>query len=236
MVDSGSAGLRACSRSRPGNRSLRRVQLRSAVAAQPVQLGIVGLLLDASGQLWADTPIGLHRLSAFDGESTIFSSISARLGAVGVPFGANLLQDREGRIWSQRFVYDPRSDSLYELGRADGADLGTPWFRAYAATRDGQLLFGGSKGLMVVDPTRFRRWEFKPPLAVTELKVGGALVPLVDPAWILGVAATARIQRRVRGAGLYRTPAQPVPVPPGRLRCRSGSTATPVAAWPPTTA
>ncbi|HWS25648.1 MAG TPA: two-component regulator propeller domain-containing protein [Xanthomonadales bacterium] len=175
----GSAGLFTIA---PGHRSLQRVSLRSTDAAEPIQVGIVGLLLDATGQLWADTPIGLHRLSDFDGKSTLFSSVSARLGAVGVPFGANLLQDREGRIWSQRFVYDPRGDSLYELGRADGADLGTPWFRAYAATRDGRLLFGGSKGLMVVDPTRFHRWEFKPPLAVTELKVGGALQPLINAA------------------------------------------------------
>lgn len=174
----GSAGLFTIA---PGERVLRSVRLHSSAATTPIQVGIVGLLLDSSGQLWADTPIGLHRVAGFDGESASVESISAPLGAVGVPFGANLLEDRQGRIWSQRFVYDPHGDSLYELGRADGADLGTPWFRAYAATADGLLLFGGSKGLMVVDPTRFRRWEFAPPLAITELKVGGALVPLVKP-------------------------------------------------------
>jgi signal transduction histidine kinase/ligand-binding sensor domain-containing protein len=162
----------------PATAVLRPMQMRSADDSSSIQAGVVGLLLDRAGQLWADTPNGLHRVHQIDDETVTFESISARLGDVGVPFGANLLEDREGRIWSQRFVYDPRSDSLYELGRADGADLGTPWFRAGIATRDGLMLFGGSKGLMVVDPARFRRWQFEPPLVLTELKVGGVPMPL----------------------------------------------------------
>lgn len=140
------------------------------------------MLLDHSGQLWVDTPAGLNRASGFDGRAARLEPVSARLGAVGVPFGANLLEDPQGRIWSQRFVYDPREDSLYELGRADGADLGTAWFRAYASTHDGLLLFGGSKGLMVVDPARFRRWDYTPPLVVTDIQVGGASLRLANTA------------------------------------------------------
>ncbi len=172
--------------------TLRQMRLRSADGSAPIKAGIVGLLLDRGGQLWADTPNGLHRVHLLDAGSVAFESISARLGEVGVPFGANLLEDGEGRIWSQRYVYDPRNDSLYELGRADGADLGTAWFRAYTATGDGLMLFGGSKGLMVVDPARFKRWQFEPPLAITELKVGGALIPLDAPEQGFSVAPEQR--------------------------------------------
>jgi signal transduction histidine kinase len=162
----------------PGTSRLRQLALHAPDSATPIAAGIVGLLLDRGGQLWADTPNGLHRVQQLDSANVNLVSVSARLGAVGVPFGANLLEDGAGRIWTQRFVYDPRDDSLYELGRADGADLGTPWFRAYTMTHDGLLLFGGSKGLMVVDPPRFRRWQYQPPLAITELKVGGVQLPL----------------------------------------------------------
>lgn len=160
----------------------RRVALVAGQDNVPVNAGVVGLLLDRSGQLWVDTPAGLHRATGFDGRSARLEPVSARLGAVGVPFGANLLEDAQGRIWSQRFVYDPSQDSLYELGRADGADLGTAWFRAYASTRDGLLLFGGSKGLMVVDPARFRPWDYTPPLVVTDIQVGGAPIHLTNTA------------------------------------------------------
>ncbi len=162
----------------PETSVLQSVILRSGDKSEPIQAGVVGLLLDRAGQLWADTPNGLHRVHRVDDRTVNFESISARLGGVGVPFGANLHEDREGRIWSQRFVYDPRDDSLYELGRADGADLGTAWFRASCTTHDDLMLFGGSKGLMVVDPSRFSRWQYAPPLAITEIKVDGELLTL----------------------------------------------------------
>lgn len=174
----GSTGLYTVDPAAP---ALRPLPLRAKDGVAPIQAGVVGLLVDRADQLWADTPNGLHRVRELATGAVSFEPISARLGAAGVPFGANLLEDGDGRIWSQRFVYDPHRDSLYELGRADGADLGTPWFRAYAATRDGLMLFGGSEGLMVVDPTRFRQWTFRPPLTITELKIGGVLTPLAAP-------------------------------------------------------
>ena len=173
----GSSGLYTLTAADP---ALRRVALVTGEDNAPVTVGVVGLLLDRSGELWVDTPAGLNRVSGFDGRSARLIPVSARLGAVSEPFGANLLEDRQGRIWTQRFVYDPREDSLYELGRADGADLGTAWFRAYAQTHDGLLLFGGSKGLMVVDPTRFRRWDYTPPLVVTDIQLAGSPLHLVN--------------------------------------------------------
>ncbi|GMU44544.1 MAG: hypothetical protein IT479_14475 [Xanthomonadales bacterium] len=179
VLAGGSTGMFVASVADP---VVRKVNLHAAIDGAPVAIGVLGLLKDSQARLWVDTAAGLYRLLELAGESARIDSVGERLGAVGQPFGANLLEDGLGRIWSQRFLYDPRADSLYELGRADGADLGTPWFRAYARTRDGLLLFGGSKGLMVIDPMRFRRWEYEPPLVVAEIRVGGRSLPLVDPA------------------------------------------------------
>jgi len=161
-----------------GTRSLSAKKMTLADGTLLSQLSIIGLLADRKGQLWADTPVGLYRVRDPGGDAVILEPVSSRLAAAGQPFGANLLEDQQGRIWSQRFVYDPLGDSLYELGRADGADFGTAWFRAYAKTRDEMLLFGSSKGLMVVDPARFKRWDFKPKLVVTEAKVGSEPIML----------------------------------------------------------
>jgi len=170
-----SAGLYAVA---PNTRTLSAKALNLADGTGLGQLSMLGLLVDHTGQLWADTPVGLYRVRMSGPDAVVLEPVSSRLGKTGQPFGANLLEDQQGRIWSQGFVYDPRADSLYELGRADGADFGTAWFRAYTKTSDQMLLFGGSKGLMVVDPTRFRRWDFKPQLVVTEAKVGSELVVL----------------------------------------------------------
>lgn len=138
---------------------------------------VLGLLVDRRGWLWIDTAVGLHRLKQWDGREAAFERISEAQGRAGRAFGANLLEDRQGRVWTQQHVYDPQRDSLYELTPADGADFGTGWFRAYAALADGRLLFGASRGLLVVDPERFRPWDYAPPLVVSELRIDGLHQP-----------------------------------------------------------
>jgi diguanylate cyclase (GGDEF)-like protein len=133
---------------------------------------VLGMAVDPEGTLWVDTGTGLHRLLQTDGRKARFEAVGA--SEVGGAFGANLLFDQQGRIWSQRNMYDTRSGERRELGAADGADLGTGWFRAYAKLDDGRMLFGGARGLLVIDPERFVPWTYKPPLVVSELRVDGA--------------------------------------------------------------
>ncbi len=156
-----------------GQERLRQIQIKAGDGSAMDQVSVLGLLLDRSDRLWADTPVGLHQVRLSDPDHAVLVPAAVRPGQPVRPFGANLLEDPLGRIWSQRFVYDPKAGSLYELGRADGADLGTAWFRSYTQTRDGTLLFGGSKGLMVVDPRGFAPWQYQPPMVVTELLLGG---------------------------------------------------------------
>jgi diguanylate cyclase (GGDEF)-like protein len=132
---------------------------------------VLGMAVDLAGRLWVDTGTGLHRMIDSDGKRARFEVVGA--SEAGGAFGANLLFDKQGRVWSQRNMYDPRSGERRELGAADGADLGTGWFRAYARLDDGRMLFGGARGLLVIDPDRFSPWSYKPPLAISELRVDG---------------------------------------------------------------
>ncbi|CAM3934012.1 ligand-binding sensor domain-containing diguanylate cyclase [Roseateles saccharophilus] len=132
---------------------------------------VLGMAVDAKGVLWVDTGTGLHRLVQTDGRQARFEAVAA--SDVGGAFGANLLLDARGRIWSQRNMFDPASGERRELGAADGADLGTGWFRAFAPLDDGRMLFGGARGLLVIDPARFSPWTYQPPLVVSELRVEG---------------------------------------------------------------
>ena len=136
---------------------------------------VLGLLRDGQGTLWVDTPVaGLHRLLGHDAHGLArFDRISIRHGIAGRPYGANLHQDARGRIWTQSFVYDPRSDRLDELRPADGVQFGTPWFRSHARLGDGRLLFGGSQGLLVVRPERFEPSSDQPSLVFSSLRVNG---------------------------------------------------------------
>lgn len=155
----------------PGGHELLRIDAGAEAAALPVT--VVGLLVDSRDRLWVDSPEGLYRLLRLEGRQAVFDPVSRRLGVIGRAFGANLMEDAQGRIWSHQFVFDPERDWLYALSPADGVDFGTGWFRAYTASREGLLLVGGSRGLLVIDPPRFSPWTFAPQVVISELKVDG---------------------------------------------------------------
>ena len=135
---------------------------------------VIGILFDHAGTLWVDTSVaGLHRLQQSTPEGASFDRVSERHSRSGKPFGANLLEDARGRIWSQMGVYDPAHDRITDLTAADGADLGTGWFFSYTKVADGGLLFGGSKGILIVRPEAFDASAYAPPVLLTELRING---------------------------------------------------------------
>lgn len=160
----------------PGARRLRALPRHESEALP--ELPVIGLLVDRRGQLWVDSNGGLFRLRDATAATPAFEPVGLAHGLGPREFGANLLEDAQGRLWTQRGMLDPQSGSRYALTAADGADIGTGWFRSYTALPDGRLLFGGSTGLLVVEPARFMPWADQPPLAITELRVAGRPAPL----------------------------------------------------------
>jgi diguanylate cyclase (GGDEF)-like protein len=138
---------------------------------------VLGLLVDRRQVLWVDTGAGLHRMSDWDGRQARFAAITTSNQAAQRSVGANLLDDAQGRIWTHQLVYDPRDGSRHELNAADGVDIGTGWFRSYTRLADGRLLFGGSVGLLVVEPERFKPWSYLPPVVASDLRIDGERVP-----------------------------------------------------------
>jgi len=135
---------------------------------------VMGLLWGRDGRLWVDTPVsGLHRLRGWDAEGRArFDRVSERHGVEGV-FGANLHEDAQGRIWSQLYVYDPAADRIDSFGSAEGANFGSFWFFASTELPGGGLLFGGSRGMLRVQPEAWRAQRTSPPLVISSLRVNG---------------------------------------------------------------
>ena len=180
-----------------GNNGLHRVAPDSPglepVASPPghglVKSVVLGLLVDRQQVLWVDTNAGLHRLLDHSGGQARFKQVAESDSPGGGSVGANLLDDAQGRIWTHQNVFDPRDGSRYELSPADGADIGTGWFRSHARLADGRMLIGGSAGILVVQADRFKPWRYAPPLVVSELIVAGERVPHGTP---LKLAPTQR--------------------------------------------
>lgn len=156
-------------------RTLRPMETRIEGAGHPFDVN--GVLVDRAGTLWVDAD-GLHRAIGRTHSAIDFEPISARHGQAGMSFGANLLDDAAGRIWSQNAMFDPAADQLRPLLPADGAQVGTGWFRSYARFGDGRLAFGGREGVLVVTPPAFIPWSFSPPVIVTGVHVDGHRQPV----------------------------------------------------------
>ena len=139
---------------------------------------VLGLLVDHQQTLWVDTNAGLYRMEGQAGDQVGFKLVAESGGGSA---GANLLEDAQGRIWTHQNVFDPRDSSRYELSPADGVDIGTGWFRSYARLADGRMLFGGSTGILVVQPERFKPWAYSPPLVISELRLADERVPPGTP-------------------------------------------------------
>lgn len=157
----------------PGQAGLRLIAHSAQDPDSPASDEIKGLLVDRNNTLWVSTALGLDRLQSFDGQRARFEHISPRLGRPAQFIGANLMEDRHGKIWSGRTVIDPVKMQLIDLTRADGYDIGTTWIGSNLVTRDGMLMQGGTQGLALIDPSQFQPWRSQPPVVATALKING---------------------------------------------------------------
>jgi diguanylate cyclase (GGDEF)-like protein len=92
-----------------------------------------------------------------------------------------LLLDQQGRIWASTddglAVIDPKSYAVRTLRRAEGIAISSYWVGSGAVTAQGELLFGGSGGLVIVRPERLTDWNYNPPIVVSDVRIGGKPVP-----------------------------------------------------------
>ena len=154
-------------------------------AADPVRMAggyLSSMLLDARGRLWVSSfGNGVLLLEGRDPDGRLrFRRLGLREGLphVGVD---KLLEDEHGDIWASTddglAVIDADSLAIRALQRPQGVGILAYWTNAGAVTPAGELLFGGQGGLSVVRPGHLARWGWRPPVVVTDARVGGVAVP-----------------------------------------------------------
>ena len=142
---------------------------------------IASLLLDRQGRLWVATLGG--GVDVMEGRSADGKPRFRRMGtAQGLPSAiiCKLLEDASGRIWANTAnglaVIDAQSLAIRAPARADDLVKGC-WAGSGATTALGELAFGGAGGLTLVRPQHLKDWRYRPPVVVTEARVGARPVP-----------------------------------------------------------
>ena len=141
---------------------------------------ISSLLIDRQGRLWVGTSGGINILESRSADGRPhFRQLGT---AQGLPDAgiAQMLEDKAGHIWASTgnglAVIDPSSFVVRALHSADGDAITAYWSNSGAVTPQGELLFGGLGGLTVIRPEQLRTWDYRPPVVVTEVRIGGQLV------------------------------------------------------------
>ena len=149
--------------------------------AKSLRSGVIkSLLLDRRGQLWVGTAAGLHRIVSTRAEKPGFERIP--LANLREPVDVfSILEARDGSIWVSTtdglVTIDPATLAARPLLSAEGVINRLSPVNAACVTERGELLFGNLDGLTVVRPDRLQTWNFRPPVIITELRIGGKSIP-----------------------------------------------------------
>ena len=143
---------------------------------------IASTLVDRQGRLWVGTFGG--GIAVMTGRAPDGKPQFHRLGpAEGLPHlnVDTLLMDAQGMIWAGTddglAVIDPASFAIRALHAAEGSVLADYFQNAGAVDLAGEPLFGAKGGLTIVRADRLEAWNDHPPLVVSDVRVGGSLVP-----------------------------------------------------------
>lgn len=149
----------------------------------PGSVGIPGghisaVITDQRGRLWIGSFGGGVRV--LDNPGTDNATVRRVTTKEGLPHdGVNaMLADAHGAIWISTddgvARISPDDLSVAALHGADGLGISTYWTNSAAATKTGELIFGGVGGLTIIQPDELQPWSFKPPVVVTNWQ-GGVL-------------------------------------------------------------
>jgi signal transduction histidine kinase/streptogramin lyase len=142
-----------------------------------ITFGVFTIVQDPNATVLLDTSLGLLKISKWLEDRIVLEKVHKSLPNQSI--GKNIVWDQNARLWTPQFTLDKSTNaSPYKLLRADGVDVGTTFPGANIMSDSGWIFFGGTKGLLAINPVKFSPWEYQPLIAVTSLKVDRQSLPL----------------------------------------------------------
>lgn len=143
---------------------------------------ISSVMIDRQGRMWVATFGG--GIGVMTGRGPNGKPLFRHLGlADGLPHlnVDKILLDAQGRVWAGTddglAVIDPTTFAIRALHQAEGSTLADYFANAGAIDTAGEPLFGAKGGLTIVQADRLQDWSYHPPVVVSDVRIGGKLVP-----------------------------------------------------------
>ncbi len=125
---------------------------------------------DSKGRLW----VGQLGLYLFDYKLNKFSLYTNK-GGLSNEFIRGITQDKHGKLWisSNNGIvrFNPDDYSVKKFNVMDGLQGLEYEPNAYMKANDGEMFFGGTKGLNTFDPDKIKSNRFIPPVYITNFQI-----------------------------------------------------------------
>lgn len=162
--------------------------------ANPQMLGddrITAIYKDGTGVMWLATLNGVNRFDPASGKFTRYN----RQNGLSADAVVGVLEDIQGYLWFSTYNglsrFDPRTQTFENYNRADGLHNLEYGIFAYCRTQNGELWFGGRKGVDVVELDRLVKNQYVPPVVFTDFEINNRSVPVGDGSPLLQSITTA---------------------------------------------
>jgi len=134
------------------------------------------ILVTSEGRLFVSTLGG--GLNEFNRKNETFEYFNTTNGLFPSDNLEGLLEDENGNLWiasstEEVIKFNTKTKGYKAYGPGDGIEIGGPWFVANHKSPDGQMWFGGPKGVTAFYPEKIKNNAFKPPVYITSLMQGG---------------------------------------------------------------
>jgi ligand-binding sensor domain-containing protein/signal transduction histidine kinase len=138
---------------------------------------------DRTGRLWIGTHgSGLETVNQATGEFTRYTTENGLCS--DVVYG--VLEDNHGRLWLSTknglARFDPETQTIKNYTVEDGLPSNEFYWFAYFRSRNGELYFGTTKGMVVFHPDSIKENQFIPPVVLTSFRNNDKPVKLNE--WI----------------------------------------------------
>jgi ligand-binding sensor domain-containing protein/signal transduction histidine kinase len=132
---------------------------------------------DRTGTLWVGAMDGLYR---YNRQSGLFARYTENQGLPSSTIRC-ILEDRAGSLWlsTQKGIsrFDPQRGTFRNYDASDGLQSNEFSTGCYHGT-DGEMFFGGTKGLNAFFPENARDNPYVPPVVITSFRIFNKLVPI----------------------------------------------------------
>ncbi|MBE0370278.1 sensor histidine kinase [Pseudoalteromonas aurantia] len=149
---------------------------------------VLGLITNKADGLYVVTSTGFDEIPNANADTPQFFDKQNAMGLGSYKPGGNALIDSNGRLWSGATILEFDKSQLHQYGADEGASIGTTWLGSYAQKTSRAMLFGGTRGVLIVEPDGYNAPTHNSEIVIRKWRQGGKTyavptdtVPTLDP-------------------------------------------------------